>query len=242
MKGVLIFLIICSCLFSLWAERPEHRPQTIAETFLRAMQTRDFATAGACVLPSQSGQFTLIATWSELSGWLAIASQASDFPVLRSYRTASTMELDYNLGPRGIARLEMRKLDQSWYLDLLATRFQIDPKSSAAKNAIQPANSSRSPQERAKLFLEALQKGDFDLAESLGTPRTRSILALIASLAPGVQSTGKPPAANQVLSENSQGEAARVGYRGPDGHPHSLDLIRVGTDWMVDLAQDQIDF
>lgn len=241
MKRICLFLILGSISLGLAAERPEHRPQTIAETFLRAMQVRDFATARACVLPSQSTQFTMIANWSNLSGWLAVASFPTDFPVLRSYRTATTMDLDYDLGDRGTARVEMRKSGQGWYLDLAATEFQPNGRT-VDQSFGEAANSTRTPSDRTKLFVDALQRSDFKQAGSVGTPRTVAILKLIAALAPFGESKGAVSGPTEVVSENIEGEAATVRYRGADSHEHSLNLIRVGNDWMVDLGQDQLDF
>ena len=241
MKRVLLFFAIFLLALAAWAERPAHRPQTIAENFLRAMQVRDFQQARDCIVPSQYEQFALIVNWSDLSGWFAAASEPSDFPVLRSIRTKSDMTIDYDLGERGTARILMLKINNAWFLDLTGTNFRLVGQTDD-KPLIQAANSNRNPRDRAKLFLEALTRADFGDAARVGTPRTASILKLIASFAPYGEKKADAASAIEIISENIDGYNATVEYRGSDGKQRSVDLIKVGADWMVDLSTDQMDF
>jgi len=238
----LILLLSCICLATLlFADRPLHRPQTIAESFLRSMQIRDFATAATCVLPTQRDQFSLIVNWSDLAGWFAAASIPSDFQVLRSSRTEQEMKIDYDVDGRGTAHLQVLKLDGDWYVDLSATRFQ--PLGQDGQNpAIQPANSNRNPRDRAKLFLDALARADFAQAALVGTPRTAAVLKLIASFAPYGERKAAPAQGVEILDESIDDNNASVRYSGGDGTERSVDLIKVGPDWMVDLSAEQLQF
>lgn len=236
-RCLLALCLLCLGL-GLWAEHPP-RPQTVAEDFLRAMQTRDFDAAGRAVLPQERDQFSLIAQWCDVAGWFASVSEAQDLRVLRSVRTETTMAVDYDLLGKGVALVKLLRQDGQWYVDLAATAFKGLGRPDAAA-AVAPANSIRNPRDRAKAFLDALHRADFTTAAALGTPRTAGILKLVAGFSPYGERRDAPEIS--IVNEVVEGDAATVGYQSGGTEIKTLSLLKVGADWMVDLAPDEFDY
>ncbi len=228
------------CGFSAFALRPIHLPQTVGEQFLQGLQLRDFEYVKERIVPDQLAQFSVFQTMVDAAGWISSVRERSEFSLLNITKDGSGLFASYAIPGRGTLAVALVLSSGDWYVDLVKTRF-LD-----AGNKLSPLGSLKisqaKPMDRARSFLEAFVHLDLVQASSYGTENTKAALLALDSMVKLISRTGSTDPADtdiKMMSEKTDGDIATVEYRIGSKPTRPLVLVRLGGNWLVDLAPGQ---